>query len=149
MHTMTWFALWVPPYSAPTFLELSSFWFQCVEVKVNLYFSATRRRSLLYCKRWLKSITNYYHWTLDLTTEIQMVEFSPIQTRGKRLKAENLGFQTTEILREHIFWHRKWLQYENISQKRHFMGTYPGSCVDNDVRKKRFTYRLRRNRRMF
>jgi len=66
-----------------------------------------------------------------------MVEFSPILTRGKRLKVENLGFQTIEILREHIFWHRRWLQYENILQKRHFMGTYPGSWVDNNVQKKR------------
>jgi hypothetical protein len=133
MHTMTWFSLWITPRSAPTSLELSSFWFKEVEVKVTLYFSATRRHSLLYCQRWLKRITNSYCWTLDLRTEIETVEFSPILTRGKRLKVENLGFQKIEILREPIFWHRKWLQYENIPQNRHFMGTYPGSWMDNDA----------------
>jgi len=35
MHTMTWFSLWVTPWSGPKFLELNSFWFKCVEVKVT------------------------------------------------------------------------------------------------------------------
>ena len=142
--------LWLDSPSTPllssTFLELRSFWFKCVEVKVNLYFSATRRHSL-------STLTEEYYKFVSLDIGFYdrktVIEFSPILTRGKRLKAENLGFQTTKMHREHIFWHRTWLQYENIIQKRHFMGTYLGSWVDNDVQKKHFTYRLRRTRRMF